>query len=57
MSYKAIVRNWKKNVSLYLFTSYFAYCYEIYMMRQAIWYHFYNLRNVKNTHGGVLLLD
>ena len=20
-----------------------------------IWYHFYNLKNVKNTHGGVLL--
>ena len=23
----------------------------------AIWYHFYNLKNVKNTHGGVLLLE
>ena len=22
----------------------------------AIWCHFYNLKNVKNTHGGVLLL-
>ena len=22
----------------------------------AIWYHFYNLKNVKNNHGGVLLL-
>ena len=22
----------------------------------AIWYHFYNLKNVRNTHGGVLLL-
>ena len=22
----------------------------------AIWYHMYNLKNVKNTHGGVLLL-
>ena len=22
----------------------------------AIWYHSYNLKNVKNTHGGVLLL-
>ena len=21
-----------------------------------IWYHFYNLKNVKNTHGGVILL-
>ena len=24
-------------------------------MRCAIWYHLYNLRNVKNTHGGVLI--
>ena len=23
----------------------------------AIWYHFYNLKNVKNTHGGVRLLN
>ena len=27
-----------------------------YMMLCAIWYHWYNLRNLKNTHGGVLLL-
>ena len=27
-----------------------------YVMRCAIWYHLYNLRNVKNTHGGVLIL-
>ena len=26
------------------------------MMRCAIWYHLYKLKNVKNTHGGVLLL-
>ena len=25
-------------------------------MRCAIWYHLYNLKNVKNTHGVVLLL-
>ena len=25
-------------------------------MRYAIWYHLYNLKNVKNTHEGVLLL-
>ena len=25
-------------------------------MRCAIWYHLYNLNNVKNTYGGVLLL-
>ena len=25
-------------------------------MRCAIWYHLYNLKNVKNTHGGVTLL-
>ena len=27
-----------------------------YVMRCAIWYHLCNLKNVKNTHGGVLLL-
>ena len=25
-------------------------------MRCAIWYHLYNLKNVKSTHGGVLIL-
>ena len=25
-------------------------------MHCAIWYHLYNLKHVKNTHGGVLLL-
>ena len=25
-------------------------------MRCLIWYHLYNLKNVKNTHGGVLIL-
>ena len=27
-----------------------------YVVRCAIWYHLYNLRNLKNTHGGVLIL-
>ena len=27
-----------------------------YVVRCAIWYHLYNLKNVKNTHGGVLIL-
>ena len=27
-----------------------------YVMRCMIWYHLYNFKNVKNTHGGVLLL-
>ena len=27
-----------------------------YEMRCAIWYHLYNFKNVKSTHGGVLLL-
>ena len=26
------------------------------MVRCAIWYHLCNLKNVKNTHGGVLIL-
>ena len=25
-------------------------------MRCAIWYHLHNLKNVKNTHGGLLIL-
>ena len=29
---------------------------RIHLMRCAIWYHLHNLKNVKNTHGGVLLL-
>ena len=28
----------------------------MYLIFCAIWYHFYNLKNVKNIHGGVLLL-
>ena len=27
-----------------------------YVMRSAIWYNLHNLKNVKNTHGGVLNL-
>ena len=27
-----------------------------YVMRWAIWYHLYNFKNVKNTHGEVLIL-
>ena len=29
--------------------------YSIYVMGCEIWCHLYNLKNVKNTHGGVLL--
>ena len=28
----------------------------LFVMRCAIWYHLYNLKNVKNTHGRVLML-
>ena len=31
-------------------------CPTEYVMLCAIWYHLYNLKNVKNTHGEVLLL-
>ena len=27
-----------------------------FVVRCAIWYHLYNLKNMKNTHGGVLIL-
>ena len=30
--------------------------FEINVVRCVIWYHLRNLKNVKNTHGGVLLL-
>ena len=30
--------------------------YYKHVMHCVIWYHLYNLKNVKNTHGGVLLL-
>ena len=28
----------------------------LFVMRCAIWYHLYNLKNMKKTHGGMLLL-
>ena len=31
-------------------------CLTSYVMRCAIWHHLYNLKNVKNTHEGVLIL-
>ena len=34
----------------------FWYFEGLYEMRCAIWHHLYNLKNVENTHGGVLLL-
>ena len=32
------------------------YCCNRYVVRCAIWYHLHNLKNVKITHGGVLIL-
>ena len=29
---------------------------QVYVMFYAIWHHLYNLKNVENTNGGVLLL-
>ena len=29
---------------------------SVYVVRCAIWYHLCNLKNVKNTHGGVIIL-
>ena len=29
---------------------------KLFVMLSAIWYHFYNLKNMKNAHGGVSLL-
>ena len=43
---------WKPTVtgSFYLDTV------KLYVLRCAIWYHLYNLKNLKNTHRGVLHL-
>ena len=32
------------------------FMYNSFVVRCAIWYHCYNFKNVKNTHGGVFLL-
>ena len=47
----------------FLNLSYIAFFYNVqyiiwisYVVRCAIWYYSYNLKNVKNTYGGVLLL-
>ena len=42
---------WKHMLQLFLWSSILVLC-DVLM----IWYHLYNLKNVKNTHGGVLLL-
>ena len=39
-----------KDVTLMSFLS-----FSIDVVRCGIWYHSYNLKNVKNTHGGVLI--
>ena len=41
--------------SIWTFVKY-VYNASIYVMLWAMWYHLYNFKNVKNTHGGVLLL-
>ena len=46
----------KLQASRILFTAREQLFYEKYVMLCAIWYNLYNLKNVKNTHGGVLLL-
>ena len=33
------------------------YSLWLYVVRCAIWYHLYNLKNLKNTHGGMLSLS
>ena len=42
--------------SLHLILGIYYFGFLGYVVRFAIWYHLYNLKNVKNTHGGVLLL-
>ena len=55
--HKEITGNsYHKVLRLYLGHLYIIALTRINMVRCAIWYNFYNLKNVKNTHGGVLIL-
>ena len=47
-----------KNVVLFVFFCIpdIIRCLPIFVMRCTIWYYLYNLKNVKNTHGSVLIL-
>ena len=51
---KIIIFSQRTNIMKVFIESQFGYC--SFMVRCEIWYHFYNLKNMKNTHGGVLLL-
>ena len=51
-----MVRNPILQVFWWVFFKILSFLRNIYMMLCAIWYHLYNLKNLKNTHGGVLLL-
>ena len=48
------IRNFEFNKPMELV--FFLWILEIYAMFCAIWNHSYNFKNMKNTHGGVLLL-
>ena len=48
------IRNFEFNKAMKLV--FFLWILEIYAMFCAIWNHSYNFKNMKNTHGGVLLL-
>ena len=37
------------------YISFIVLCKKTYVMRCVIWYHLYNLKNEKNTRGGVLI--
>ena len=53
-----LVKPFGAHVSIYF--DYFCYwilgSIEMYEIRYVIWYHLYNFKKVKNTHGGALLL-
>ena len=36
--------------------NFMVYISSTYVVRWVIWYHLHNLKNVKNTHEGVLIL-
>ena len=48
--------SFRKNLSCNEILKWWKTKWDLVMVRYAIWYHLYNLKNVKNTHGGVLIL-
>ena len=47
---------WRRNLLLLIIADVYNRWVKTYVMLSPIWYHLYNFKNVKSTHGGVLHL-